>query len=221
MPSRPALTTIVFDFDGVIADTESLHLRAFKEVFGARQWTLHDSVYFDKYLGYDDEGLVRAFNDDERLGLDDRAIDRFVREKSEVFAKYLEKGDVLFPDARASIARIAGRFRVGIASGALKAEIQHILQAAGLIQHFPVIVSAEDVAQCKPHPEPYLTAARALGVSPAECLAIEDSPPGLEAARTAGMRTIGVTTTTTREQLKADRVVDRLGEVTIELLEQL
>ena len=219
--TRAGLTAVIFDFDGVIADTESLHLRAFKDVFGGRGWTLHDSVYFDRYLGFDDEGLVRAFGKDEGLGFDETAVLRLVQEKGDVFARYLETGDVLFPDARACITRIASRYKTGIASGALGQEIRHLLGAAGLMHHFPVIVASEDVAACKPDPEPYLTAAARLGVSPAECLAIEDSPPGRAAARAAGMRTIGVTTTLTREHLKADHVVDRLDEVTLELLTAL
>jgi beta-phosphoglucomutase-like phosphatase (HAD superfamily) len=219
--ARPRLTTIVFDFDGVIADTEQLHLRAYKEVFGARGWTLSDAVYFDRYLGYDDEGMIKAFSADENLGLGEADVSELVDVKGEAFGRYLANGDVLFPDAPACIGRLATRYRLGIASGALKEEIRHILRAADLIQHFPVIVASEDVSACKPDPEPYLTAARQLGVLPSECLAIEDSPPGLDAARAAGMRTIGVTTTVARDQLKAHRVVDRLDEITLELLQQL
>jgi beta-phosphoglucomutase len=212
------LSAVIFDFDGVIADTEGLHLRAFQEVFGARGWTLRESVYFDRYLGYDDEGLVAAFATDEALGLPASELESLVAAKGRVFARYLETGDVLFPDARACIDRLAAHYPLGIASGALKGEILHILAAGDILERFPVIVSAEDVRACKPDPEPYLTAARQLGVAPAACLAIEDSPPGLAAARAAGMRTIGITTTTTRDQLRADRVVDRLAEVTFELL---
>jgi phosphoglycolate phosphatase-like HAD superfamily hydrolase len=102
-------------------------------------------------------------------------VSRLVELKGEVFSGYLAKGDVLFPDARACIARMAARYRLGIASGALKDEIRHILSAADLIQYFPVIVASEDVSACKPNPEPYLTAARQLGALPAECLAIEDA----------------------------------------------
>lgn len=214
MPRRPPLTTVIFDFDGVLADTERLHLRAFQEVFQARGWTLRESVYFDRYLGYHDEGLVAAFDADEGLQLADRDREALVAEKGRVFAAYLERGDVLFPDARACIAALGTRFTLGIASGALEIEIRHILSAAGLVDRFRAIVSADDVSACKPDPEPYLTAARRLGVDPAACLAIEDSPPGLEAARAADMRTVGVTTTAPRDHLRADLVVDRLAEVT-------
>lgn len=215
------IRAVIFDFDGVIADTEGLHLRAFQQVFHARGWMLRDTVYFDRYLGFDDEGLVGAFDVDEGLGLSADARATLVLEKGRVFAACLEQGDVLFPDARACITSLASRYPLGIASGALKAEIQHILGGAGLAAVFPVIVSAEDVTACKPDPEPYLRAASALGIDPVSCLAIEDSPPGLQAARSAGMRTIGITTTAPRHQLLADRVVDRLSELTPALLAEL
>jgi beta-phosphoglucomutase len=197
------ITTVIFDFDGVLADTERLHLRAFQQ------------------LGYDDEGLVAAFDKDEHLGLPQAVLDALVAEKGEVFAGYLEAGDVLFPGAIACVENLAKHFTLGIASGALKTEITNILGAANLLAYFPVIVSAEDVDECKPAPEPYLTAARRLGVRPGVCVAIEDSPPGLQAARTAGMKTVGVTTTAARHLLSADLVIDRLDQFTPELVVSL
>lgn len=216
--NRGMISAVIFDFDGVIADTEGLHLRAFQHVFATRGWALHESVYFDRYLGYDDEGLVAAFDADQGLDLGDAGRAALVEAKGRVFADYLAAGNVLFPDAKACIEGLAPLFPLGIASGALKSEIRHILTAAGLLARFPVIVSAEDVSACKPDPEPYLTAASRLGVTPAACIAIEDSPPGLEAARRAGMRTIGLTTTASHDQLQADAVLDRLADVTPELV---
>lgn len=221
MPQRPPLSTVIFDFDGVIADTERLHLHAFQDVFTARGWTLREEVYFDRYLGYDDEGLVAAFDADEGLAMTEIDREHLVAEKGRVFGAYLERGDVLFPDASACVLSLATHFTLGIASGALKNEIQRILAAAALTGQFKTIVSAEDVSVCKPDPEPYLTAARRLGVDPAACVAIEDSPPGLAAARSAGMRTVGITTTAPRHHLQADHVVDRLAEVTPDVLARL
>lgn len=216
MPSgTPAITTIVFDFDGVLADTERLHLRAFQQVFAARGWALDEAAYFDQYLGYDDRGLVLAFNDDQTLGLGARDVQALLAEKARVFAEAVAAGDVVFSGTRACVERMAARFTLGIASGALKDEIVTILEAAKLRQHFAAIVAADDVTACKPAPEPYLTAAQRLGVIPAACAAVEDSPPGLAAARTAGMRTIGITTTTSAGLLTlADRVIHDLDELT-------
>lgn len=217
----PAITTVIFDFDGVLADTERLHLRAFQEVFDSRGWSLDEVTYFDSYLGYDDEGLIVAFDKDQQLGL--TAADRgaMAHDKEQVFSGYLKAGSVLFSGAASCVERLSREFALGIASGALKGEITSILRSAGLLHHFPVIVSAEDVTACKPEPEPYEKAARLLGVSPEACIAIEDSPPGLQAARTAGMKTVGITTTAPRFLLKADRVIDSLDELGPDLVRNL
>lgn len=217
-PPQP-ITTVIFDFDGVLADTERLHLHAFQQVFGVCGWQLDEATYFDRYLGYDDRGLVVAFDQDQALHLGREAIEELVAEKSRVFAERIAVGEVLFPGARECVERLAGRFALGIASGALKHEIVTILDGSGLLSHFPVIVAADDVSSCKPSPEPYLTAAQRLGVLPEECAAVEDSLPGLSAARTAGMRTVGITTTSPRPLLTiADCVIDRLDELSPELL---
>jgi beta-phosphoglucomutase len=216
------ITTVVFDFDGVLADSEGLHLRAFQEVFARRGWQLNERDYFDRYLGYDDDGLVVAFGREHQLNLGDAQIGALVTEKTALFAASLQAGDILFPTAPACIDRLAARFKLGIASGALKSEITHILGAAGLLRHFPVIVAADDVSETKPSPEPYLTAAARLGVDPAECVAIEDSAPGLLAARSAGMRTIGLTTTSPRHVLVDAHVIfDGLHQVTAETIAKL
>jgi beta-phosphoglucomutase-like phosphatase (HAD superfamily) len=148
------ITTVVFDFDGVLADTERLHMAAFQGVFAERGWRLDEAAYFDRYLGYDDRGLVVAFGEDHRLGLDARAVDTLVDAKGRVFARHLESGDVLYPGARACVERLAARYTLGIASGALGEEIVSILGAAGLVASFRAIVAAGDVASCKPSPEP-------------------------------------------------------------------
>lgn len=211
---RVPIKTVVFDFDGVLADTERLHLKAFQHVLGGRGWQLDEAEYFDQYLGFDDRGLVVAFGADHDLPFTGADVATLVAEKGRVFASLVESGDVLFPGAQACVEQLAAHFSLGIASGALKDEIVSILRGAKLDSYFPVIVAADDVSSCKPSPEPYLTAAHRLGVVPAACVAVEDSVPGLAAARAAGMRTIGLTTTSPAAQLAtADRVIDRLDEL--------
>jgi beta-phosphoglucomutase-like phosphatase (HAD superfamily) len=217
-----SIVAIVFDFDGVIADTERLHLGAFQEVFADRGWQLNESDYFDRYLGCDDRGLVVTYGRDNGIALQREDVEALVAAKASAFSRHLGTGDVLFPGAKAAIEGLAARFSTAIASGALHHEIASILDAAGLIGLFPVIVGADDVATTKPSPEPYLTAALRLGVAPSSCVAIEDSIPGLQAARSAGMRTIAITTTSPGDALTgADRIVRTLAEVTPELVADL
>ena len=217
-----SIRAVVLDFDGVIADTERLHYAAFRDVFAERGWALDEAAYFDRYLGCDDYGLVREFTRDMAVTVTEDDTARLVESKGRLFARHLESADILFPGAKASIEQLAACFPMGIASGALHHEIVAILRAAGLLERFRVIVAADDVAATKPAPEPYLTAAGRLGIPPSACVAIEDSAPGLEAARSAGMRTIGVTTTSSRQALaSADRIVAGLHEVSPELVAAL
>ena len=224
MPAAPvtSITTVIFDFDGVIADTEGLHLRAFQDVFERRGWQLDERTYFDRYLGYDDVGLVLAFARERALGLSAADVDALVDAKTRLFAGYLEAGEVIFATAPACISRLSSAYSLGIASGALKVEITSILKAADLLDRFPVIVAADDVSECKPSPEPYLKAAEGLHAEPTRCVAIEDSPAGLAAAKAAGMRTIGLTTTSPRHLLTdANVVLDGLHQISAETVAAL
>jgi beta-phosphoglucomutase-like phosphatase (HAD superfamily) len=216
------VSAVIFDFDGVIADTERLHLEAFREVFAARGWPLDERAYFDRYLGFDDEGLVIAYGQDQRLKFKDEDVRTLVEAKTTAFSRHLSSPAIVYGDADACIRALAKRFKLGIASGAQGGEIVAILRAAGLTDLFKVIVAAENVTECKPSPMPYLTAAAKLGVDPADCVAVEDSDAGLEAARAAGMATVAITNTLPRHLLAiADHVIERLEELTPELVASL
>jgi len=213
---------VVFDFDGVLADSESLHLSAFQDVFRARGWTLERAAYFERYLGFDDEGTVRAFAEDAKLIVADDEIASLVRTKTERFAALMETGAIMYPGAAAAIARLGAQYRLGIASGSTGAEIVAILQKAGLHAPFRVIIGADDVERSKPAADPYLAAVRRLGVAPSAAVAIEDSRWGLTSARAAGLYTIGITTSYAAKELSAaDIVVDSLDEITLDLVESL
>jgi beta-phosphoglucomutase len=213
---------VVFDFDGVLADTEHLHLRAYQTVFAKRGWTLDERAYFERYLGYDDDDLIRLFAEDHRIALTPGDRGMVVNEKTHVYVRALEDGSILYPGAAACVRAMGARFPLAIASGSLRDEILHILTANQLLNAFKAIVSADDVAHSKPAPDPYLSAARALGIEPSRCVAIEDSHWGLHAARTAGMRTIALTTTSAREKLaSADRIFERVEQVTAQVVDEL
>lgn len=217
--SRPG--AVVFDFDGVLADTERLHLLAFQEAFRERGWTLADAAYFDRYLGFDDRDLVRAFTIDARVALKPGDEDAIVAAKARAYEAHVHRGSVLFPGAASAVARLGVPFRLGIASGSLRAEILHILPDA-LVPAFHAIVGADDVARSKPAPDVYLKALDRLDVPASRAVAIEDSRWGLAAARAAGLRTIAVTTSYPAATLSsADRVVTSLDDIGVELIEEL
>jgi beta-phosphoglucomutase len=218
-----SLAAVIFDFDGVIADTERAHLRAFQAAFQPHGWTLEDAEYFETYLGYDDRAVVERFVRHRQLPSAPDVLEAVLDAKIRAYEALLADGSaVLMPSAPACITHLAAKVPLAIASGARREEILWILERAGLASAFRAIVGADDVAEGKPSPAPYLEAARRLGVHPASAVAIEDSVWGLVSARGAGLRTIGVTSTYTRSVLvSADAVVDSLSEITFDLLGSL
>ena len=214
------LLGVVFDFDGVIADTERLHLQAYQDVLGDRGMTLSQDDYAARYLGFDDVGVFTNVTADLGVGLDRDELDRLIEAKGRRFTAMVEAGDVVFPDAPACIERLAADLVLGIASGALHREIDDILTAAGLRQHFAAIVAADDVERAKPAPDGYTRAVELLCASldrppfPAGFVAIEDSRWGIEAAAAAGLPCIGVTTTYGADELAgATAVVSGLADI--------
>jgi beta-phosphoglucomutase-like phosphatase (HAD superfamily) len=221
MTEPGSVRAVIFDFDGVLADTERLHLAAFRRVFAARGWDLDEAAYFNRYLGYDDAGLIEAYAADHGIRLSQGQFEELLDEKSGAFRRDLD-GQLLYPGAIECVSRLSGCFTLGIASGALRSEIETILSAAGVLARFGAVVGADDVRATKPAPEPYLTAASRLGVDPSRCVAVEDSRWGIESARGAGMRAIGITTTSPAAALAgAHRIVSHLDEVTVAAIEQL
>lgn len=216
------IKAIVFDFDGVLADSEPLHLRAYQRVLSPFGITLTRQDYYEQYLGYDDEGVFTRVASAHGLPLDERRLQTFIAEKARVFDSAIGSEEILYPGAAACIIRMAERYPLGIASGALRHEIEAILRCAGLLEHFRFIVGSGETAQSKPAPDPYLRAAELHGLAPADCAAIEDSHWGIVAAKSAGLACVGLTTTYSREHLAdADRIVDSLDEFTPSLVESL
>jgi beta-phosphoglucomutase len=214
---------VVFDFDGVLADTEGLHLRAFQDAFAPRGWTLDRADYFERYLGYGDVDMIVTFAADANLAVSPADVTAIVADKARSYDRRVASGSVLFDGAAAAIARLgAARYRLAIASGSFHEEIEAILAANHLRHAIGAIIGADDVRRGKPAPDPYAAAVDALGVAPARAVAIEDSQWGLASARAAGLRTIGVTTSHPASALHlADTVVAGLDAITTDLVDSL
>jgi beta-phosphoglucomutase len=218
----PQISAIVFDFDGVLADSEPIHFRLYQELLAPSGVTLTLEEYCSRYLGFDDEGAFQQMAEDYGLILGDEEIEMLIVEKARRFEAIVSGTNVLYPTSAPCVRRLAGRWPIGIASGATRRDIDVMLRGAKLDAAFRFIVAAGDVDASKPAPDPYLRAAELHGVPPPACVAIEDSRWGLQSAKTAGMRTIAVTHTYPRSELTdADRVVDSLDEVTVALIEGL
>ena len=221
------IRAVVFDFDGVLANSEPLHFGAFRDVLASHGFTLTEQDYYDKYLGFDDLGAFRAIAIDAGRPLAEREVSSMAGEKA-VRLEELERGaSVLFPGAREAIVRMAAHGPIAIASGAIRAEILRVLDREGLRTYFQTVVAAEDTPVSKPDPAPYLRAVELLAsrtghLTARDCVAIEDSVWGLRSARAAGLRTVGITNSYPAEVLaEADAVIGHLDQFTPALLASL
>ena len=219
---------IVFDFDGVIANSEPLHLRAFQKALAEEGLALSEREYFSRYLGFDDVGVFAAIARDRGLPMTDRQNAALVARKGIHLQAMLHAGEVLFPGAADFIRDAAAAVPIAIASGALRHEIEEVLDATGLRSLFGVIVASGDTPHSKPSPAPYLLAFQSLrertqnGLAARRCVAIEDSRWGLESARGAGLRCVGVTNSYPAVELEgAELIVDGLKSLSISMLERL
>ena len=213
------ISAIVFDFDGVLADSEPLHLRAYQEVLSSMGATLPREEYYARYLGYDDEAVFRELSNDRDWGLTTAQIATLIAEKTAALEQIVSGTDVLYPGAAECVERLAAGWPLGIASGALRHEIEAILRRGGLDRHFRFIVAAGDAARSKPAPDAYRRASELHGVSPESCVAIEDSRWGIQAAKAAGLWCVAITHTyPVAELMSADTIVSSLEEITPELI---
>jgi beta-phosphoglucomutase len=216
------IRAVIFDFDGVIANSEPLHFAAFQGVLADEGVTLIEEEYYAKYLGYDDMGVFHAVSRDRGLSWNVELVTGLAARKAVRLDRLEQERSILFPGVERAIRRLAATLPLAIASGALRAEILGVLHHAGLSQYFGAIVAAEDTRVGKPAPDPYLRAVSLLGtaigqpLAPGECVAVEDSHWGLESARTAGLRTIGITHTYPAVALvAAELVIGNLDALTV------
>jgi beta-phosphoglucomutase len=215
------IRAVVFDFDGVLADSEPLHLLAYQEVLAPMGVTLSRDEYYAAYLGYDDAGVFSALAAAHGWDLSAAKLTALIGKKGRVFDAIVERTDVLYPGATECIEGL-GQYSLGIASGALRPEIEAVLRRARLERHFKFIVASGDTPKSKPSPDPYIRAAELHGIPAAECVAIEDSRWGIESAKAAGLPCVGITNTYPRNELVlADRVIDSLEEFTPALIRSL
>ena len=223
------LHAIVFDFDGVIADSERLHLRSYQEILAPQGIKISSDEYLQKYLGYDDVGVFKAVGRDFNVPMDAQRVSELIAAKGEKYESLAAAGEMLFPGAADFIRAAAAAVPIAIASGALTREIEEVLERSGLLPLFPVIVGADQTEHSKPHPDPYQTAFNRLRTHSGRDLlawrtvAIEDSRWGLVSARKADLRCVAVATTYSEAELRADAelVVPGLHALTLDALDAL
>lgn len=205
------IQAIFFDFNGVIIDDERIQMTAYQQVLKPHGVELTESQYFAA-LGMDDRTFVRTAL--ERAGKYSVETAKAVQdEKTVVHRKLIEAELPLFPGVVTFLKSAARYFSLGMVSMADQNEISYVLDRAKLRKLFSIIVTADDVNVCKPDPACYNRGleklnevrreARLLPLLPRECLIVEDSPPGIQSGKAAGMRTLGITNTVSASQLRA------------------
>ena len=202
---------MIFDLDGVIADSEPLHQESFRLLLG--ELGIDESAMgdWDRFVGTADRPVLLELIEGRSV---DRSPEDLLERKGALFLDLLKVREPVFPEIPSLVEDLAARYAMAVASGSLRTAIAGVLALKGLRKSFRHAVSVQDVARGKPAPDLFLRAAELLGMTPAECVVIEDSVPGVAAARAAGMRVIAITTTTQADRLRdADAVVGRFVEV--------
>ena len=226
------IKAIFFDFNGVIIDDETIQMKAYEQVLKGHEIALTEELYFAA-LGMDDKTFIRSMFEQAKKPLTDSVLETVLDAKTDLHREMI--ADLpLFPGVLTFLKAAAREFDLGLVSMANKAEVGYVFQRAHLTPLFSVIVTAEDASVSKPAPECYLAGLtklnekrqqeRKLPVLAAECLAIEDSPPGVQSARAAGMRTLGVTNTVSATALReagADVVTASLADWTVDAVKRL
>ena len=213
------LTALLFDFDGVLVDSEPLHFAAFAEVADDLGVSLTYERYLETYIGFDDREAFETLLAEAGEPAYAARVARLTEEKAPRFARLAAAAAaadrLAFPGSVAFVrGAVAAEIPRAIASGATRADIVLMLGLIGLGDAFEIVVSADDVARSKPDPETFRLAAERIGVPPGACLAIEDTAAGLASATSAGMHTLGVTQSHDAATLRAagaERVVETLA----------
>ncbi|MDH5695473.1 MAG: HAD family phosphatase [Dehalococcoidia bacterium] len=210
---------VIWDMDGVIADTAAFHFGAWQEVFQKRgvKFTEED---FKRNFGRRNDTIIRAALGEE---ISQSEVDAIARKKEENFRSLAGQNIKPLPGAVELLQSLRKhRFKMALASSTPMENIRLVTGSLGIESCFQAIVSDKDVTEGKPSPQGFLLAAKRLGVGPKNCIVIEDAVAGVAAAKRAGMHCLAITNTHPRQSLtEADLIVDTLEVVTVNDLEGL
>jgi beta-phosphoglucomutase len=209
---------ILFDFDGVIVNSEPLHFYAFCKVLADEKIELNEEEYYKELIGFDDKGAFKYVFAKRDLELEPKTFLRLMTRKSEVVMELIEDRKYhALPGADELVRGLWRHYPLAICSGALREEIEAMLEGISLRDCFSIIVAAEDVAVGKPDPQGYLQCAKLVGekikktLKPEDCLIVEDAPKVIARVKSVGFSVLGVATSHSLESLKeADWAVKSL-----------
>lgn len=212
------ISTVIFDLDGLLADTERLHSQAWRRTLADVGITVTEAEFTEHWTRRG--GGILDYVEGQALALD---ADALRRRKGDVYRALVASSARAMPGALDLLRALHGHKRLALATSSYLESAEAVLERIAIGHFFEVIATRESTARHKPHPDVFLHVAARLGVSPAECLVLEDAEKGVLAAHAAGMRSIAVPTPDTRSNdfSRATLIVSSLEEVTLELLEAL
>ena len=206
------IKALFFDFNGVIIDDEMIQMNAYKKVLKEHAIDLTKEMYFSA-LGMDDRTFVKSMFDRVNKSAEASLVEEILNAKTKLHRTMIEDELPLCPGVLTFLKAASRDFSIGLVSMADAVEIEYVFERAHLGPLFSVLVMAGEVSACKPAPDCYRRgleklnekrqSERLLPLTASECLAIEDSPPGIESARAVGMRTLGITNTVSEDALRA------------------
>ena len=226
------LRAIIFDMDGVICDSEPLHMQAFQDILKTEGIMITDQEYYDKYLAHDDKGSFEsALEAHQRPRPDVARMNAMLSAKARAFDELMKDRMVIYPGADAFVRKAAKKYALALASGARRLEVEYVLKKAKIRDVFSAVVSADEVKNGKPQPEAFERALELLNqmrldgtleIQVSETLVIEDSPRCIRTAKALGMKTVGMATSYKADELnEAHLVIDSLVGLELGTLEKL
>ncbi len=227
------LKAVLFDFNGVIVKDEAIHQQLIEEILIQENLRPSPQEYRDICLGRSDRACLAELLKRRGRVVTDRYLSELVTRKAQAYQRQLETLSKLpiYPGLEDLIFKIRiAKLPTGVVSGALRCEVELVLNRTQLAQHFTVIVAGDDIKASKPEPDGYLLAVERLNqqhpnlnAQASECLAIEDTPAGIESAKRAGMQVVGVANTYPFHMLQrqANWTVDYLHDLELDRVQQI
>jgi beta-phosphoglucomutase len=210
-----ATRAVIFDFNGTLSDDEPVLCEIFIRLFAEHGRPLSAQEYFDELAGLSDPEIVRTWLGDDHPGVDD-----VIAERVELYRAAVADGSTVYEHTREAVRWAAERVPLAICSGAVRAEIEPVIAAAGIAPLLQGIVSSDDVTEGKPHPEGYLKALALLDVAAADTVVFEDTEAGIASARAAGIgQVLAVRGTLDPRRLRA--ADELIGRIDLETMHRL